>query len=168
MYSVLLVAKYIIKYCNEKNYSVSNLKLQKLLYFVQAYFLVEPGFKKKAFSDRIEAWGFGPVVPGVYFTFRRFGATNIPFERSYITEDPDSHWGVKREEYKDDTISDSDKEGINEVIELFKEDSAIAMMYLTHTQEPWKKAYDPENPRKNNEITPESIIEFFDNDEEQV
>ena len=33
MYSVLLVAKYIIKYCNEKNYSVSNLKLQKLLYF---------------------------------------------------------------------------------------------------------------------------------------
>ena len=41
MYSALDVARYIIWYCEEKKYIVSNLKLQKILYFIQAKFLVE-------------------------------------------------------------------------------------------------------------------------------
>ena len=40
MNRILDVARYIINYSNEKNYGISNLKLQKLLYFVQAFFLV--------------------------------------------------------------------------------------------------------------------------------
>lgn len=39
MYRALNIAKYIIRYCNEKNRTISNLKLQKLLYFVQAEFV---------------------------------------------------------------------------------------------------------------------------------
>ena len=43
MYSALLVAKYIIRRCAERGKSISNLKLQKILYFVQAEFLVDLG-----------------------------------------------------------------------------------------------------------------------------
>ena len=39
MYNALDVSRYIINYSNDKNYGISNLKLQKILYFVQAYFL---------------------------------------------------------------------------------------------------------------------------------
>ena len=43
MYSAVEVAKYIIWYCKRQGYSISNLKLQKILYFVQASFLVNQG-----------------------------------------------------------------------------------------------------------------------------
>lgn len=158
------IARYIIKTCSDREYGISNRKLQKLLYFVQAYFLVEADYQKKAFFDRIEAWTFGPVVPSVYRKFRRFGAMTIPFERTYITEDEGSHWGVKRVDYNDGAISDHDKKGINSVIEMFKDYSAVDMMNLTHTQQPWLQAYDPESPRENKEITPQSIKDYFSDD----
>ena len=43
MYSALDVARYIIWYCKKQGYSISNLKLPKILYFVQANFLVSIG-----------------------------------------------------------------------------------------------------------------------------
>ena len=65
MYAALDIARYIIKYCKDNGYSISNLKLQKLLYFVQAQFLVTYN-GRPAFEEKIEAWDFGPVVPEVY------------------------------------------------------------------------------------------------------
>lgn len=48
-YDVLDISRYIISYSNKMDYGISNLKLQKVLYFVQAYFLIQTGhpcFKK--------------------------------------------------------------------------------------------------------------------------
>ena len=42
-YDVLDIARYIINKCNEKGIIISNLKLQKLLYFVQGYMLALTG-----------------------------------------------------------------------------------------------------------------------------
>ncbi len=67
MYSAIDVARYIIWYCKRRRYSISNLKLQKILYFVQANFLVSIG--TPCFEEEIEAWDFGPVVPEVYHEF---------------------------------------------------------------------------------------------------
>ena len=41
VYSAFDISSYIIEYSNEKQYIISGLKLQKLLYFVQAYFLMQ-------------------------------------------------------------------------------------------------------------------------------
>ena len=71
MYRALDVARYIIKRCHMQQKSISNLKLQKILYFVQAEFLVTTG--RKCFSDAIEAWDFGPVVPEVYHHYKAYG-----------------------------------------------------------------------------------------------
>ena len=64
MYRALDVAKYVIERCNKMGYPISNLKLQKILYFIQAEFLV--AFDEQCFQEDIEAWNFGPVVPEVY------------------------------------------------------------------------------------------------------
>ena len=77
MYSALVVARYIIKRCNELNRPISNLKLQKLLYFVQAEFLVGEG--SACFPEEIEAWDFGPVVPEVYHRYKAYGSASIPY-----------------------------------------------------------------------------------------
>lgn len=75
MYDALTVAKYIVTKCVQDGCPISNLQLQKILYFVQLDSLKQT--KLPAFSDDIEAWKFGPVVPDVYYHFCGFGALPI-------------------------------------------------------------------------------------------
>ena len=62
-YDALEVAKYVINKCTVENYPVSNLQLQKILYFLQKKYLIQQG--RRLFKDAIEAWQFGPVVSEV-------------------------------------------------------------------------------------------------------
>lgn len=74
-YNVQDVCDFIIRYSNKKGYGITNLKLQKLLYFIQAYYLV--AFDKPCFEEPIEGWDFGPVVPEVYKRFLPLGGCDI-------------------------------------------------------------------------------------------
>lgn len=74
MYSALDIAKYIIDKCTKEDCPISNLQLQKILYYIQKAYLKKHEY---AFSDGIEAWQFGPVVPEVYYYFCGFGAMPI-------------------------------------------------------------------------------------------
>ena len=144
-YKVLDVCKYVIDYSNEKEYGISNLKLQKILYFIQAYFLIKQP-SRCCFEDKIEAWDFGPVVPKAYRKYKQFGSSDIPtiidFEKS------DSN----------DCITGDDKNLIKTVIDKFADYSATDLVGLTHKQSPWIDAYIP---HMNREITPEAIKEYF-------
>lgn len=73
-YTALEWAKYIVTKCVEDNHPISNLQLQKILYFIQKEFLKRG---KIAFSDEVEAWPLGPVVPSAYYYFCGFGAMTI-------------------------------------------------------------------------------------------
>lgn len=74
MYTALEIAKYVIDKCTNENSPISNLQLQKILYYLQKEFLQQGGI---AFTDEIEAWQFGPVIPGVYRQYCGFGALPI-------------------------------------------------------------------------------------------
>lgn len=74
MNSALQWAKYIVTKCVNDDEPISNLQLQKILYFIQKDFLQHG---KRAFPDRIEAWQYGPVVPPVYYFFCGFGSMDI-------------------------------------------------------------------------------------------
>ena len=75
MLTAMEVARYIINRYSEKGKPVSNMKLQKLLYLAQIYFLERTG--KKLFEDDIKAWKFGPIVIDVYQGYCMFGANSI-------------------------------------------------------------------------------------------
>lgn len=77
MFEALSIAKYAITKCVKDGCPISNLQLQKILYYIQKLFL---GRGKVAFYDKIEAWQFGPVVPAVYYQFCGFGAMPITME----------------------------------------------------------------------------------------
>ena len=64
MYSAIEVAKYVINRSQEIDSPVSNLKLQKILFYIQAAMLVK--LKKPCFRDEIIAWTYGPVIKEVY------------------------------------------------------------------------------------------------------
>lgn len=72
MIPALFVANYIIEYADKKGYEISNLKLQKILYYVNARNLVE--HSEPIFSDTMEKWKYGPVIPKVYHEFKEYGA----------------------------------------------------------------------------------------------
>ena len=90
MYSALDVSKHIIQRCNETGNTISNLKLQKILYFVQAEFLVSTG--GACFPEAIEAWDFGPVIPCAYNEYKQYANGDIPTIESYYLFDTDNIW----------------------------------------------------------------------------
>jgi len=159
IYDVLDIARYIINYSHEKDYLVSNLSLQKLLYFVQAHFLVSSKEKAPLFKDKIEAWDFGPVVPKAYNEYRQFGGTSIPYIKSYFITRTGNIWDSERVPYKDDCIDEGTKKYINDVVDNFSNKSSTYLTKLTQSQGPWLDAYAQ---GKRAEITPASLQAYFE------
>ena len=65
------VANVFLKLAQEKNEELTNLKLQKLVYYAQAWYLAI--YEKPLFDDEIEAWIHGPAVPSIYKMYKKFG-----------------------------------------------------------------------------------------------
>lgn len=158
MYHVLDVCRYIINYSNENDYGISNLKLQKILYFVQAFFLISSESKNPCFVEKIEAWDLGPVVPEAYHEYKQYGSGDIPTITSYFNFDEENIWNSERVEYKGTVIEEKDCLLIDQVVDKFADYAAADLVWLTHRQAPWKEAY---TPKKNNEITIEAIRRYF-------
>lgn len=132
--------KIILRTDTEKGDIITNLKLQKLLYYVQGYHLAF--FGEKLFSHDLEAWTYGPVVPHVYHRFKD--------NRSYgIMLDP--------EEFKEVELSADQEDMFDQVMSEYGKFSAIKLMEMTHKESPWKEATD--KPGKI--ISPDSMKKFF-------
>lgn len=145
MYSALQIAEYIVIRANREGLYISCLTLGKLLYFVQARFLVRKG--EPCFGDAIEAWSFGPVVPDVYRKYIAYGSAWIPFCSS-------AGEGRYRKPDKED------QKLIDSVMDRYCRYSASSLTELTKKQEPWIRAYRG-NHQKPGVITKKSIREYY-------
>ena len=145
MYNVLEVSRYIIDYSHQKGYRIYNFKLQKLLYFVQAYFLATK--REPCFSERIVAWDIGPVNLETYREYMIYGSCNIP-----NTSDDEERT----------TINDFDRKLIEAVVDIFAGWSAPDMTKLSQDQKPW---YDYYISGKENVIPTEAIKDYFEDED---
>lgn len=141
--SAIDIAQYIIWYCSDNNFAVSNLKLQKILYFVQAEFLVNTGHP--CFFEDIEAWDFGPVVPVVYRKYKVYGSSNIP--AFFLNNDVG--------------LEDDEMKLVDGIVDVCAEYTASELVEITHNQSPWKDNYVP---RWNNVIPLDEIRDYFAED----
>lgn len=82
MYDALDVAMYIIDRCYNDGHPVTNLRLQKLLYFVQGVSYQQRN--KRLFDNDFYAWPYGPVIPEVYFQY--CGYAGVPIRMNYDIE----------------------------------------------------------------------------------
>lgn len=139
MYEASKIAQYVVMRCNQDRISISNLKLQKILYFIQAQFLIAKN--EVCFLDKIEAWDFGPVVPNVYHRYKVFGSANIPSNGDRVP-----------------CFNGDDKELIDSVIDLCAKYTASQLVAITHNQKPWREVY---NRYYKAEISPDSIRDYF-------
>lgn len=99
---------------------MSNLKLQKMLYYQQGFHLAM--FGTPLFDDEIEAWMYGPVVPAVYDMYKSNGRD-----------------GIKSDKGKEFAFSNSKEAALfDEVNKVYGKFSAIGLMNMTHSEAPWK------------------------------
>jgi uncharacterized phage-associated protein len=132
------VAEYILQQLGP----LTTWKLQKLVYYCQAWSLVWD--EEPLFDECIEAWSNGPVIPELYDYHRgQFIIDSVP-------GDPDN-----LEEYQKDTI--------DSVLESYGDSSAQWLSDLTHMEEPWNEArqgLEIGEPCRN-EITLSSMHEYY-------
>ena len=156
---VLDVSRYIVNYCREKKgCGISNLQLQNILYFVQAYFLITKPYTA-CFNRKIEAWDFGPIVPAVHYEFRQYKIM-IPYIKPYAKRDANAILGYKKVRFNENVIPAKDKKKIRDVVDYFCEYSTSELTSLTKNQKPWKDAF---RKGAHSEITQEAIRAYFNN-----
>ena len=156
MYKAMDVAQYVINYAIELGKPVSNLKLQKLLYYIQAKFLVEN--KDGCFEEDIENWRHGPVVTNVYDNFKKYGNQDIEeIQTGYraFEIDEEFNFSFKKKKFNEANIELKDRELINKVVNVLIDKDAWELVRMTHEEAPWR------NTKRGDIITTESIYNYF-------
>lgn len=80
------VADYLIALAHERGEGVNNMKLQRLLYYAQAWHLAR--HDRPLFDAKFEAWISGPVIPALYWRFKPFGIRDLPVPSDRPRFDP--------------------------------------------------------------------------------
>lgn len=124
---------------------ISNLKLQKLLYYSQAWYLVNNN-AEKLFEDEIQAWKFGPVVPSVYNEFKKFKHYYIDIKKINVS--------------KCEKLTNNQKQFIQDFCTEFLSCSATELVAMTHNEFPWQEAY---RKAPNTVISTESMYKYYSN-----
>jgi uncharacterized phage-associated protein len=125
------VARYFLALAVEDGDLITNLKMQKLVYYAYAWALVKND--RKLFRESIQAWANGPVVPSLYQELRRYGAG--PIGEDFL--------GIAREEAFErlaGTFPEDVRETLNGVYEQYMRLSAFDLVVLTHDEKPWQEA----------------------------
>ena len=120
------IADYIVARCNDREEKITNLRLQKILYYVQGYFLKY--FEQPAFNESIYCWPYGPVVAQAYYEYNINGNNNIILSESYKADALDK---IKPKEYR---------QLINNIIDRCMNFTITNLVNKTHEELPWKNS----------------------------
>lgn len=119
---------YMIKLFLDNDEEITNLKLQKLMYFVEAYYMVKNLDQSELFSSNWNAWNYGPVNKVLYKHYKKFGSMPISLNDAELEEGRN--------------LPSKNKEYITKVYNIFHNFSAFELVTLTHLDgSPWSKIY---------------------------
>ena len=134
MADVFDVSAYILK----KAGPMSAMKLQKLVYYSQAWATVWDD--DVLFNEQVQAWDNGPVVRELWEVNRgKFKIVSVESGNAAI-------------------IDAAQRETIDRVLEFYGDKNAQWLSDLTHMEDPWKNAFAQ---GQNTEITPQAMSEYY-------
>jgi uncharacterized phage-associated protein len=141
------VAQYFLVLAHTKGGSepITNLKLQKLLYYAQGFYIAL--YDRPLFSDDLEAWTYGPVVPDVYHQYKCYGSGVIPAPEQFdaMTYDPGT------------------QSFLNAIYARYGDLSATTLLEMTHQESPWRDAMLSRMNMCGGFITVKAMKAFFGN-----
>lgn len=121
IYSAIDISNYIIDKCNKENIFINNLKLNKLLYFVQKEHLKK--YNRILFIEELLPYRYGVSVENVYRVFKYYGRDNINEPIDKLID-----------------INEESKEIIDSTILKYKDCKPMEMVILSRKEESYKKA----------------------------
>lgn len=125
-YSVAAVANCMLEHGRGHNWKLTNLKLQKLAYLAQGLWLAEHD-GKPLFSERIEAWPYGPLIPDLYGSLRMYGREVVTLPITCNDAIP---------------ISSEEDNHIREVMNAFASKTASTLIKISHMSDsPWAQVW---------------------------
>lgn len=145
MYNAIDLAKHVISYSNEKDYLMSYNKLPKILYYIQALFMIKRS--RACFIEEIRACETGPEIDAIS---KEFDAITSLSEEANLK--------ITEKEYLDNVIGDQDKDLIDSVVDLLSNFTSAELLNILRNQKPFKEAFD--DPC-DNIIKHESIKAFY-------
>lgn len=148
MYDVLELSLYAISYCIKKGKPISNLKLQKILYYIQGAYLVYKD--KPCFNEKIVRGSFyGPYIQEVNSEFRSYSYKNITEEQSFDRIAYDKVLNklcIEKVTLKENYLKEEDKILIDKVIDSYINVDIFDIVNKSKNELPWI------NTEGNNEI----------------
>lgn len=138
MCTCLNVAEYFLSLQDgDAGNAISNMKLQKLLYYAQGFAMVI--LEKPLFDDDFEAWEYGPVLRPIYDEYKTYGGDALP----------------KPNDFSFEHYSKAEKEFLDEIYNVYGQYSAWALSEMVYKTPPWK-----DTPR-NSIISKVSMKKYF-------
>ncbi len=137
------IANYFLNFCRRHGDALTNLKLQKLVYYAQAWHLALKD--KPVFEEQIEAWVHGPVVSQLYRRFKHHG------------------WGPIMVNAPPPTFANGTAKHLEEVFSVYGSFSAWDLERMTHQETPWLNARKGLAPDQNGHkiISHEDMRNFY-------
>jgi uncharacterized phage-associated protein len=138
------VAEWFIHWASseEDSSDLTNMKLQKVLYYAQGHHLGKYG--TPLFADQIEAWSHGPVVRSVYGVYKDAGSNPVESKR------PEFDW---------DDFTAQHNDFLSAVWNSYGGFTAARLRNMSHAEPPWKEVFREEEPFK--VIPAENIQKYF-------
>jgi uncharacterized phage-associated protein len=147
MITAVDLARYVVAKTNKIDHGVNLLKLQQILYFIQAEFLTV--FDRPCFCDDIEARKYGARIQSVYIDFLGHGGLRIWYDES------------RHPKWLDLRVTPDEQYHIDRVICELLPYSGGGLARIVISQDPWKKTYK-EGQRR---IIPNHLIKSYFQDE---
>lgn len=145
-YTASQIAKWLLSAIDrDSGDSITPLKLQKLIYYAQAWSLALPKRAYPLFEEDMQAWAHGPVVESVFHEYKHAGWDALPAP----DEVPE--------------IAEKDAAHLSEILSVFGEFSAKHLERMTHHEDPWLEARGDILPeaRSNAVISKERMMDYY-------
>lgn len=131
-------SNHLVDYILSRGGAMSHLKIQKILFYIQAYHLAY--FDEGIVDDDFEAWVHGPVSRKVYNSARDLSILHK--ELYYFLGEGET----PPEQVLRETLTSDQIQLVDDVIDELKSLSGLELENMTHSEQPWKYArrgYDP-------------------------
>lgn len=151
--SPIAVANFIIEVAKKENKPVTNLKLQKVLFFLQGYCLSE--YETPLIDGNFSKWRYGPVEEEVYREFKYYGPAPIESKSVYFDKEKIEFYSEKIE------LSNESKEKLQGIISKILDSETWKLVNLTHSHNSWKDYKEQIIAQAVMDYTNEEIMDCF-------
>lgn len=143
MISANQVADFFLAFAKEHGDYISQLKLQKMVYYADAWFLVNNG--SPLIDEDFEAWVHGPVVRSLYHRFKEY------------------RWNPILEAVEFPELTREQEEHLTEIYDVFGKFSGFELEKMTHDEQPWIEARGAceQDEACENIISKETMRDFY-------